>query len=137
MAVSFKHIFVQPLKKMQPLEALKDALLTNDEKIFALNTQQLDRGLDAKAVSLGKYKNFNYKKRYQPVDLLLTGDFRKKFTLEVRNTESRIFSQDWKDDILVSRYGKDIFGVPKVMYPNLGMILLDDFIKNVRKNFNG
>jgi len=138
MGVSFKHIFVTPLKKIKPNEALKQALMVNDEKIFDLNRQQLDRGLDAKGQSLGDYARFSYKQRWRPIDLLKEGDWRKKFTLDQsRRNESFIFSQDWKDDILVWRYGKDIQGVPKVMYPTLALAIIDDFVNFARKQLNG
>lgn len=132
-ATTISNLFMQPLKKMKPIEALKKAIEQNDEKILDLNRQQLDKGKDAKGKSLGKYKNFKYKNRFQPVDLKLTGEFRDKFTLAVDNKQTIIFSQDQKEAKLEKRYGKDIHGVPAELLPNMQEIIKDDFINELKK----
>ncbi len=126
-------LFTLPFELTDPKKALKDAIIKHEETILDLNRQQLDRGKDAKGDSLGKYKNFKYKGRWQPVDLKLTGDFRDKFSLEVDDKQTTIFSQDKKDDLLKKKYGKDIFGVADPFIPNVTNAIEDDFVKNYQK----
>lgn len=107
-------IFTDPFKGIDLSKIIEDAMTANDERILDLNRQQLDRGLDAKGKSLGKYASFKYKNRWEPVDLKLTGDFRNKFTLNRsrgKKKEADIFSQDQKQAKLEKRYGKDIQGL--------------------------
>src|SRR5690606_4055601 len=98
--IDVRDIFYGPFVATDPRTALKSAIQQNEEKILDLNRQQLDRGLDSEGKSLGRYKNFKYKNRWQPVDLKLTGDFRNKFSLQVTDKETEIFSQDVKENLL-------------------------------------
>lgn len=129
----FINIFFAPLEQKKPVEALKAAIVKNAEAILELNRQQLDRGLDSAGKSLGKYKNFNYKKRWAPVDLLLKGPFRGKMFITVDDNATTIDSKDFKRDILVKRKGEDIFGVPKQLVDSVAAIIEPDFTENFRK----
>lgn len=128
-------IFYDPVAALDPLTALKQAISSNDDKIMDLNRRQLDKGLDATGKSLGRYKNFNYKNRFQPVDLKLKNEFRGKFTLQISDKETEIFSQDRKEKWLVKRYGLNIFGVPVPMIDTMQDIIREDFINNYRNQF--
>jgi hypothetical protein len=57
------NLFMAPLNKLSPASALQVAIEKNDQEIIQLNQQQLDRGQDADGKSLGRYKNFKYKKQ--------------------------------------------------------------------------
>lgn len=127
------EIFFNPFKGVKPIEALKDAISANEDRIMDLNRQQLDRGLDSEGRSLGKYANFKYKNRFQPVDLKLTGDFRNKFSLQIDDKQTEIFSQDEKETKLIKRYGKDIFGIPDTFIPNMQDIIEETFIKEYQE----
>jgi hypothetical protein len=129
MEVSFSDIFVHPLQDADPAQALIKSIEKNEEKILDLNRRQLDRGLDAEGKSLGRYKNFNYKRRFEPVDLKLTGSFRDKMNLQVTKTETTVFSQDQKEAKLQKQYGKEIEGIPLSMIANMQDIILDDFVE--------
>jgi hypothetical protein len=131
--MNFDDIFLWPLEKASPLKALKESIAKNEDAIMDLNRQQLDRGLDSEGQSLGRYKNFKYKGRFQPVDLKLTGDFRNKFSLQVSDKETEIFSQDEKEEKLKKKYGKQIFGVPTPLLPNMIDLIENDFIDNYSK----
>lgn len=131
--LDFKDIFVQPFADTKPTKALVTAIEKHEDDILDLNRQQLDRGLDAAGDSLGRYKNFKYKNRWQPVDLKLTGDFRRKFTLQSDEKETIIFSQDVKAPLLEKRYGVDINGIPSSMIPNMQELVEDDFVKEYKK----
>lgn len=130
MKVDFLDIFFEPLASAKPIEALKIAIEKNEDKIMDLNRQQLDKGLDSAGKSLGKYKNFKYKNRFQPVDLKLTDDFREKFTLAVDDKQTEIFSQDVKDDKLRKQYGNDITGIGDRNIERMQEIIEPDFINN-------
>jgi hypothetical protein len=129
----FKDIFVQPFEDTKPVKALVTAIEKHEDDIMDLNRQQLDRGLDANGDSLGKYKNFKYKNRFQPVDLKLTNDFRRKFTLQSDEKQTIIFSQDEKAPWLEKRYGEDINGIPSSMIPNMQELIEDDFVNQYSK----
>lgn len=124
--VNINTIFSAPFKPIKMDEVIGEAMSRNEEKILDLNKRQLDRGIGADGKSLGRYKNFAYKNRWEPVDLLLTGDFRNKFTLGVKKKESEIFSQDWKQDHLAKKYGKDIQGLTFQNTQVTGDIIEDD-----------
>jgi hypothetical protein len=118
-----KTMFIYPFKGLDMNVIVQQAFITNEEKILDVNRQQLDQGKDAKGDSLGKYRNFKYKNRFEPVDLKLTGDFRNKMTMTEGKKSSEIFSQDQKNDKLVKRYGKDIFGINKQYQSNVAEIV--------------
>ncbi len=104
-------IFSAPLKVPDMEKIIASSLEKHEQQIIDYNLQQLDRGLDAKGKSLGKYANFKYKNRYQPVDLKLTGEYRRKKTLTPGKKKAEMFSQDEKAPMLEKRYGKDIEGL--------------------------
>lgn len=120
---TIKNFLSLPFKGLDIQALIGEAMQEKDEQIMDLNKQQLDRGLDATGDSLGRYKNFKYKNRFQPVDLLLTGEFRRKFTLAPGKKSAEIFSQDQKTKFLEKRYGKDIFGISSNVKDNVASII--------------
>lgn len=110
-------IFISPFKNIDFNIIIQKSIEHHEEELLNLNKQQLDRGLDAKGESLGRYKHFKYKNRYEPVDLKLKGDYRNKLTLTTGEKKAEIFSQDWKDRILEKKYGNYITGISKQMMP--------------------
>lgn len=115
----FRTVFTAPFKGIDLNRIIGEALEQKADAVNEINEQQLDKGLDAKGKSLGRYKNFKYKNRFQPVDLKLTGEFRRKFTLTAGKKSAEMFSQDQKEDILIKRYGKDIHGIQQA---NMGTV---------------
>jgi hypothetical protein len=134
---AISDFFTAPLLLIDPGEAIKVAIEKNEQEILDLNRQQLDQGRDANGKSLGRYKNFKYKNRYQPVDLKLTGEFRRKFTIGVDETKTEFFSQDFKEDKLVKRYGKAIHGIQQQLLPNMVEIIRPDIGNEVKKQVSG
>lgn len=128
--IDFRDIFVEPFQRTKPVEALKTAIGQNEDAIMDLNRQQLDRGKDAKGADLGTYKRFNYKKRFRPIDLKLTGDFRDKFSLQISDKETEIFSQDEKYEFLKNFRGKDPLGIASQFIPNMQDLILPEFQNN-------
>jgi hypothetical protein len=131
---TIKDFLVLPLKQLDMEALIGEAMQEKDDPIMDLNKQQLDRGLDAKGNSLGRYKNFKYKNRFQPVDLKLKGDFRNKFTLAAGKKSAEIFSQDFKDKFLLKRYGKDIQGIPDQAKSNVAELIREPLGEKVKKN---
>lgn len=127
-----KNFLVLPFKDLDMKSLIAEAMSEKDEPILDLNRTQLDRGLDAKGESLGKYKNFKYKNRFQPVDLKLSGDYRNKFTLAAGTKSAEIFSQDFKDEILKKRYGKDINGIAQPFKANVAEIIKDTLGEKIK-----
>lgn len=127
-----KDFLVRPFKDLDMQALIAEAMSEKDEPILDLNRQQLDRGLDAKGESLGRYKNFKYKNRYQPVDLKLKGDYREKFTLAAGKKSAEIFSQDFKDGFLKKRYGKDINGIAQPFKSNVAEIIRDPLGEKIK-----
>jgi hypothetical protein len=125
-------LFSGPLKKINPGKALQEAIENNDQRILNINRQQLDRGLDSDGNSLGRYKIFNYKNRWEPVDLKLTGAFRNKFELGVDEKKIEFFSQDIKSKKLEKKYGKKIFGVANQYISTIGEIIRPGFSTEVK-----
>ena len=126
-------LFVLPLDLLDPKASLIKAIEANTGAFLIENRLQMDRGLDSEGKSLGTYKRFSYKNRFQPVDLLKEGPFRRKMTVQVNDIETRIFSQDEKEGKLVAKYGKDIFGVPDEALPKIAKKLKPLFIEDVRR----
>jgi hypothetical protein len=128
-------IMFKALESLDQVEALKKAIKKNEKKILDLNRQQLDQGKDSVGKSLGEYVNIKYKGRRSPIDLLNKGSFRAKFKLKITDKHIEIYSTDWKEDILIWQYGKDIHGIPRYLVPGIAQIVQKDFekfIKNAR-----
>ena len=130
---TIKNFLALPFKALDMEALVAEAMQEKDEQIIDLNHQQLDRGLDSKGNSLGRYKRFKYKNRFQPVDLKLTGDFRRKDTLAAGKKSAEIFSQDQKEPWLTKRYGKDIHGVPDQAKSNVAELIKDSLGERFKK----
>jgi hypothetical protein len=130
---TIKDFLVLPLKEIDMEALIAETMQEKDDSIMDLNKQQLDRGLDAKGNSLGRYKNFKYKNRFQPVDLKLKGDFRNKFTMAAGKKSAEIFSQDFKDGFLVKHYGKDIQGIADQSKSNVAELIHDPMGEKYKK----
>lgn len=123
MSKELRTIFTSPFKAVKMDAIIQAAMEKHDQQIIDYNLQQLDRGLDAKGKSLGKYANFKYKNRFQPVDLKLTGEYRRKKTLAAGKKSAEMFSQDEKAAKLEKKYGKDIEGLNKQNTDNVGELI--------------
>jgi hypothetical protein len=116
-----KTFFVDPFRSLDLNKLFQNALEKSQDTVFILNYQQLDKGLDAKGKSLGRYRNFKYKNRYTPVDLLLTGAWRGKFTLGTHKDYAEVFSQDSKDIEGLSKQSEA--NLAEVIKPKLGEMI--------------
>jgi hypothetical protein len=125
------NLFMTPLKKINPAKALMVAIGSNEQGILRLNDQQLDRGLDADGKSLGKYKNYKYKNRFEPIDLKLTGEFRRKESIGVDEKKTEFFSQDWKAPMIEKRWPKAL-GLTFQNLVIMGEIIKPDFDREVK-----
>lgn len=118
-------------KKLRSIdvESLMDrAVLANSEEIIDANTGQLSVGLDATGDFFGEYKDSNYAQFKQSigskapmgvVDLKLTGAFYEGFNIQVEGEGYRVTSRDGKTSDLVSKYGREIFGLTEDSKENL------------------
>lgn len=137
--VDMKNIFVAPFQDVDMYALVGESLEDKDRQILVLNKKQLNTGKRSDGKSLGKYKNFKYKNRFEPVDLYKTGDFWNKFTLTAGKKSAEIFSQDKKSSMLEKKYGKEIFGLTKenttvaedIVKPGLQDLFKEAVMKNV------
>lgn len=95
-----------------------DQLVVRNEKFITdLNKQQLFAGETADGGSTGEYASKSYakfKSQLNPnnvVDLFVTGNFYDGFFVRIIKDGFEIDSKDNKRATLVSKYGKDIFGL--------------------------
>ena len=84
----------------------------NERLITDLNKDQLRKGLRSDNSKVGPaYAIYEYKLRYNPVDLLLHGDFYDSFYIDYDSEGFAIFATDWKTPKLTKKYGDLIFGL--------------------------
>lgn len=116
----FKEINI--LADIDIFEIIAEVIEENKQDIVDFNLKQLNAGNDANDKSLGEYANFDYKRRFAPVDLLLTGDFRSEIDAIVPPAQNELIIAgfDWKTPILQGKYGNDILGIAESNW--------DDFI---------
>lgn len=125
-------LFAERLNKADVLNAFALAMVKNEARILELNKRQMDKGIDAEGRSLGRYRDFDYKGRFEPVDLLLTGSFRQKMEFSsITADETEISSTDEKTGKLKAKYGEDIFGVQDI--EQVGSVIKRDFQKFYRE----
>ncbi|WP_293916539.1 MULTISPECIES: hypothetical protein [unclassified Sphingobacterium] len=90
---------------------VSSSLKANRNTISDYNREQLESGMDSELRDLGIYKDFNYKNRWRPVDLKLTGDFHNSIKPKFGSKDFEITSNDQKADMLQDKYGDDILGL--------------------------
>lgn len=103
------------------LDQLKEQIISENEGIAVdMNKDQLEQGLDSNNSYLRAYRSpayAAYKNQLNPrpgfgnPDLLLSGDFYKGFTSEIKGDRMQIASSDEKNNKLKGKYGEDIFGL--------------------------
>lgn len=97
-------------------------LKDNDAYIADMNAQDqlFEQGINANGVSISDYAPYSpltieYKmamgQPYGRVTLRDTGDFHAGFTLQYSPKAFTITSTDWKTQMLMKKYGRDIFGL--------------------------
>lgn len=97
-------------------------LKDNDAYIADMNAQDqlFEQGINANGVSISDYAPYSpltieYKmamgQPYDRVTLRDTGDFHAGFTLQYSTKAFTITSTDWKTQMLMKKYGRDIFGL--------------------------
>jgi len=101
-----------------------DQLSNYRHEIVSLNKGNLSKGLNQDGANLGTYSNFEYKKRWSPVDLYLTGEFHKSIKVVFKQKSFEIFSSDKKKRWLIPKYGADIVGISnKNLFKYVGMVM--------------
>lgn len=67
--------------------AVQQSLISNEPAIILFNDEQLDDGIRSDNKSLGRYKRFEYKGRFEPIDLKLKGNFRNAENIQIVHDE--------------------------------------------------
>lgn len=99
---------------------ISSGLRANKETIANYNRDQLERGIDSEVRDLGTYHDFNYKNRWRPVDLKLTGDFHMSIKPQFGGMSFEMTSNDEKADMLKDKYGDGILGLSTEDIQELG-----------------
>lgn len=98
----------------------KIAVGKTTEAMIALNKEQLEAGYGADGKRIGRYRSQVYaqmKNAMNPlpglgnVDLILTGAFSDSFQVDVNGDEIERIATDSKTDVLIDKYGDDVFGL--------------------------
>jgi hypothetical protein len=96
--------------------AAKQSIQKNAEIISDLQATQLFKGQKRDGSYLPDYSENSvaiFGKPDGPIRLNDTGDFYKGFTLSINETGFVQYSKDDKNDMLIKKYGKNIFGLNK------------------------
>lgn len=130
-------LLVSPVKKSVPsLDGMaKKAVEAHRDEITDLNTIELDKGLDSNGKDLGTYKNFDYKDRFRPVDLLLTGRFRGSIFPKTGKKNFEMVATDEKTDMLQDKYGDEILGIKDET--EVSEVIKETFVELFRKKTLG
>lgn len=124
-----QNFFSERLERVDMHNVINRAIENNEDIISDQNTNMLDRGEDAFGNDLGEYGNYEYKNRWRPIDLKLTGDFRKSINPKTLVDEFTMDSTDWKTDKLINAFGPAILGLNKEGVKNAGEFIKDDVQK--------
>lgn len=140
------NIFEEKALKFEKLEneinEISKIIFQKFEKdIIEYNLWQLNElGVDSDGDRLEpKYADFTvrYKKRmgqtYEHVTLRDRGDFQNAFFVRYENEGFSLYSTDGKTEKLVSKYGKNIFGLMTENIFELIEIFLPEFIIEIKK----
>lgn len=98
---------------------LNESMESVKEEIVDRNVEQMEGlGQDSTGRSFGDYEDSAYKEQKallglesRFINLHFDGDFHSKMQIEIDNGGVNIWSSDEKNDVLVARYGSDIFGL--------------------------
>lgn len=121
-----QNFFSERLERVDMHNVLNRAIEVNEDIISDQNTNQLDKGLDSVGNDLGEYANYEYKNRWKPIDLKLTGDFRKSIAPKTAAEEFAMSASDWKTDKLVTAFGSAILGLSDEGVQTTGEFIKDD-----------
>ena len=102
------NFFTQRIGEVDLKSLLFKAIEKNQDVFNDQNTIQLDKGLDSFGNDLGEYANFNYKDRWRPVDLNLTGKFRRSIYAKPFEDRIEMEASDSKAERLAQWYGDGI-----------------------------
>lgn len=103
-----ENFFSERLENVDMHNVINRAIEANEDYISDQVTNQLDKGKDGEGEDLGEYRNYEYKNRWEPVDLKLTGSFRKSIHPELHEDYFEMNASDPKTDELTKKYGDTI-----------------------------
>jgi len=127
-----ENFFTERLSKVDINSIIGRAVESNSDYISDQLTKHYDKGEDGKGASLGKYKDFNYKNRFEPIDLKLTGAYRKSIAPKNYGEYFEMNATDSKTEKLVTQFGENILSLSKEDVKNIGEFIKPDIIKDFR-----
>lgn len=126
--------FLRNLERAKLSEAVLKVIEDNELKAVELNTedQLYDKGILANGKSVGEYSNFTKQikqgkgQRYDHITLRDTSNFHDSFYVDADKWPVLFGARDWKESMLVERYGEDIFGLTKSNTDVFGKAILPE-----------
>lgn len=130
-------ILTDLVKKLQRLKSnqntiIKEAVLRNQDKIEAVQANQMQEGRNAEGLEIGVLRNPAYARRKKSsggraplgiVDLKNTGAFQKGIVAQPIQGGLTITSRDSKTPDLEEKYGEEIFGFDAKSVENIRPVL--------------
>jgi len=123
------NFFIAPLAAVDLNDVIKKSIEINADMISDLVGFQLDKGLDGEGKDLGEYANFEYKGRWSPVDLRLTGAFRQSIVPGTYKDFFEMTATDPKTEKLTLWYGDAIIDLSENAIDKTKEYIIDDMIK--------
>jgi hypothetical protein len=123
------NFFIAPLAAVDLNDVIKRSIDNNADLISDLIGHQLDQGLDGQGKDLGEYANFEYKGRWSPVDLKLTGAFRQSIVPGTYKDFFEMTASDPKTEKLTTWYGEAIIDLSDEAIDKTKEYIIDDMIK--------
>ena len=118
--------FSERLARVDMHNVLNKAIEANEDFISDQITNQLDKGLDGDGNDLGEYRNYEYKNRWKPVDLKLTGEFRKSITVKGHEDYAEPTATDPKTEDLTAKFGDAILNLTDKAKEDTGEFIKED-----------
>jgi hypothetical protein len=103
-----ENFFTRIFEAIDLKDVMKSAINNKAAEISKLVKDQLHEGLNGNGKSLGEYANYEYKGRWSPVDLFLTGNFYKGLAPVTYDQFFEMTDSDSKTEKLTTWYGDAI-----------------------------
>jgi hypothetical protein len=126
------NFFIQQLLDINVHKIINRAIAANVDIIIDQNLIQLDKGLDSLGSDLGIYARYAYKDRWKPIDLNLSGDFRRSIYPQFSDESFTLEASDPKTSKLQMRYGDEILGLSEEGKQMAGEFIQED-VQNLFK----
>ena len=135
----------QRLQNLNLIQILEDVLDSMHGKIVILIQEQLAEGRKGYDSLLPKYRPFTIRKKLEENSIIMgerialidEGDFWRGMFAVVEGGSIFIDSTDWKSEMLIDRYGEEIFQMSSESLKSIVSEVFPEFKKKVHDYING